>query len=437
MIVGLVALVATSLGQSWSTAYEAGLKAAKSGKWADAREAFQQASAIRSEDISAPTVLPGPPSQQRKWRNGAAYSPNFLAAYAEYRLGLSTNDPSGQAEYLKTAAAEFETLVAKGQISGETVFFLGQIYAKTGNIAKRQELDQKLSTAKATWKVDTEVISPEENSAVASIAGGTPTTPITTTSGPIVNAGQPAVRGGAPVTGTVLPVMSKFALVISQSTGKLADGQLSFASNDAKIVREALTTNAGYPDANIDVIENATAPQILASVKAISDRIPENGTLVIYYTGAGTNIGGKDYLAGVDAEILTDTSALVSKSEIYKPFIAKGVRIFAFYQVARPVNGGRYFGQEIPAVGIISQMQATIPGGGILPTFRNGKQVGAFTLAISDALTDLRTNQLPIMEFGWQVFYKIRRGQTGVTGGASEQTPTLPVLSNMADDAKF
>src|SRR5690348_8538506 len=96
--------------QTWTAAYENGLRLAKAGDWAAARAAFQQAIAYRPEDTSAPTVLPGPVTERRTWRSGAPYSPNFLAAYSEYRIGTASAKPEDAKPALQTAASEFETL---------------------------------------------------------------------------------------------------------------------------------------------------------------------------------------------------------------------------------------------------------------------------------------------------------------------------------------
>src|SRR4051794_35659198 len=121
----LLALVgAVASAQSWMGVYEKGLKAARAGDWVGARAAFQQSIALRPEDASGPTTLPGPVSERRQWRNGAPYSPNFLAAYSEYRIGISSPTPEDGKPALQTAAAEFETLLSKGQNSRETFYFL-------------------------------------------------------------------------------------------------------------------------------------------------------------------------------------------------------------------------------------------------------------------------------------------------------------------------
>jgi hypothetical protein len=203
-------------------------------------------------------------------------------------------------------------------------------------------------------------------------------------------------------------------------------------------MRDTLITNGGYPEQNVDLVINATAQQIMASAKALADRIQGDGaTVFVYFSGAGSNIGGKDYLAGVDTEMGTDTSSMAAKSELYKMFVTKGANVFAFFQANRPIVEGRYFGMEIPMYGAVSQTQATLPGQSVASLFRGGKAVGTFTNSISIVMSDLRTNRIPIMEFGWQVFYRMRRGTTGNDGGSGTQTPTLPVLTNMSSDARF
>lgn len=88
-------------------------------------------------------------------------------------------------------------------------------------------------------------------------------------------------------------------------------------------------------------------------------------------------------------------------------------------------------------VGQLAQVQATMPGEKAQGYVQNGKLTGLFTNAMIRVMAEQRSNQLPILEFGWQIFYKMRRGDTGSTGGSSRQTCTLPVLTNLASDARF
>ncbi len=442
IILLLVAAISGVHAQSWSESYDTAMKALKAGSWTEARAEFQKAVASRPEDFSGPTSLPGPVTDPKRWRNGAPYSPNFGAAYAGYRAAIANNDVAASKELLGVVGREFESLLEKGQNSRETFYFLGQIYGLTRDVEKAQKLEERLKAleGKLPWKVDVELLTPEENAAIISAgtansggATGMETRPIAT------NQGTGTVPNTNPSTlaGRVQAIGTKYALIIGNSESRIPDGGIPFAATDGMLVREALVQNAGYPEANIDMVQNGTAAQITASAQALADRLPEGATVLIYFTGNGFNLDGKDFLAGIDTELTTDASTMVSKSDLYKTFMNKGAKIFAFFQVNRAVNSGRYFGQEIPMVGTIAQCQATIPGEPILSLMSGGQPTGLFTKAFAAVLADFRSNRIPITEFGWQVFYRIRRGDTGDFGGSSSQTPTLPVLTNMASDARF
>lgn len=433
--------------QGWSQAYDSALGSARTGKWTEARTAFKQAAAYRTEDVSGPTNLPGPATERRLWRGGASYSPNFLAAYSAYREA-TTASATDRGNLFRTAASEMEALHAKNQLSAESFYFLNLMYTALGDTEKRLKLDERFATMRnqITFKVDTEPITPEENAAVSEMMGrGTP----------IVQPGVgPGIRPpliGPPGTGitpgTVLPpaglgtrvpvIGTKFALIIGNSESKIAGAAVGFSSDDAQRVREALSLSAGYPEENIDLVLNATAAQILTSARALAERVPKDGTVLIYFSGAGANLGGRDYIAGIDSENATDAASMVSKAELYRLFTAKGANIFAFFQANRPIVGGHYFGKEIPLFGSVSQCQATMPGETVNAYVRDGRTVGIYTDAFVNALNEMHSNQVPILEFGWQLFYRLRRGGTGIDGGSSRQTPTLPVFTYMAADAKF
>lgn len=442
MIIGVLATLASvAQGQSWREAYDNGLKSIKTSAFADARKHFKQSAAYRPEDQSGPTMLPGPVSEQRKWRDGAPYSPNFLAAYASYKQGMVATGEERN-NLFNEAAAEFEGLVAKKQYSYETFYFLTTIYNALNRTEKRLALEQAYAALnnKVEWKVDSDGITPEELAIINQSYRGTPTA-AGDNSGTIVSAPSTTAGGNtAPVAsaaGRVPMLGNKYALIIGNSTSQIGGAGIPFAADDAQMLREALLTHMGYGEGNVDLVINATAPQILASAKALADRMPQDATLVIFYAGVGVNLGGKDFLAGVDTASATDSSSMLAKGDLYKPFMAKGASIFAFFQANRPIVDGRYFGMEVPMFGAISQTQATLPGQSVFSIVRGGKSVGIFTDAMASVAADLRSNRLPIMEYGWQVFYKMRRGATGTEGGSGSQTPTLPVLTNMSSDARF
>jgi hypothetical protein len=444
MISLFVFCAAIASAQSWMGEYAKGLEAAKTGDWVAARSAFQQAIAYRPEDTDKATILPGPVTEVRRWRNGAPYSPNFLAAYAGYRNGMASKDQA-RTEALTQAAGELEMLLDKGQTSREAFYFLNLIYTALSDAAKRLALESRYSglEGKATWKVDTEAVSPEEQAAIGNM-GGTGTNPVkvipkTVDPSKPTEPGKTTTPGGTftPLVGPVAQIPTKYALVIGNGDSMIKDMSLPFAADDAQLVREALTTNAGYPEQNVDLVINATAAQIMNSAQALAQRVDENATVTIFFSGVGVNSGGKDYLAGVDADSVMATGAMASKAEILKLFLSRGAKVFSFFQVHRPIASGRYFGQEVPMVGQLSQMQANIPGEMVQSFVQNGRTVGLFTYSLTRVMGEQRSNQLPILEFGWQVFNKMRRGDTGTTGGSSRQTCTLPVLTNLAADARF
>jgi hypothetical protein len=446
-VFAIALLSCACIAQSWSEAYDKGLAKARAGDWTGAREAFKQAAAFRPEDVSGATLLPGPATDKKRWRDGAPYSPNFLAAYCTYRLANETRDPQERAQLLKTAGAELAALVAKDQVSYEALYYLNAVYTQTGDVQKQRELEARIQalTSQLQWKVDTEVVAPEELAQIAALSGRdvsvTTVTPETIAAG-----GQPPPTAGttspnvieAPRVGVRVPVIAtKYALIIGNSESRLPEGPIAHAADDAQLIREALVSNAGYAEENIEVVINATSAQLMATAKALSERVPDNATVLIFFAGNGINVDGKDYLAGVDTESAGDTASMSAKASLYKLFMDRGSKIFAFFESNRSVVNGRFFGSEVPMFGMIAQGQATIPGQQVYSLVRNGKTVGAYADAFSAVLAQFRTNRVPITEFGWQVFYRIRRGDTGTVDGSSRQTPTLPVRTNLAADARF
>jgi len=440
----LVTVSGLCLAQSWTRAYEAGLKAGRSLKWTEARQDFKQAAAYRPDDVSAATILPGPPTSDRKWRNGSAYSPNFLAAYALYRSGVAETRPDAHVSIFNSAAQELEALLAKNQVSRESYYVLSTIYSDLADQPRFKALQDKYGAAisKSTWRVDTELVTPEESSAIASLGGdstGSAKPGEPTVQARDINPGTGTVNTTfTPVVGSTAKIGSKFALVIGVQNPKLS-GNLEFSNNDAVRVRDALVNYGGYPEANVDLLTNATSTEIISHAKALAARMPESGTICIFYSGIGSNLEGTDYIAGSDALSNRTSAGFVKKESLYSQFFSTGSHIFAFFQVDRSAKNptSAAFGSDQGFLGAVSQMQATVPGDTVLPTYRNGKVTGVFTDAFAQTMLQLQSNRLPIMEFGWQVFYHMRRGDTGQLGGSSHQTPTLPQLNNMATDSPF
>jgi Caspase domain len=444
-----VGLVGWSSAQGWVAPYEKGLAFVRSNNWQEARAAFLKAKSQKGGDESGPTYLPGPITERRTWRNGAPYSPNFGAAYAGFRQAQSGLSDSEKTSLLKTVGQELIGLLQKNQRAPATINLVTLVYTSLDDADGLTAVRTLLAAKPANgWKIDAEVMPPEANAGTNPGQGNQPPPPKqgvppkqggNTAQNVVPTATAPGneIISSATQTGLVPYVANKYAILIGNSTSRLPDGSLAFAENDAVRMRTVLTASAGYNPANVVLIQNGTAEQIRSAAAALAARMPDGATAFIFYSGVGVNLGGKDYLAGIDADLPSNTALMLGKIDLYKIFMAKGCRIFAFFQANRTVVDGHYFGSEVPDVGSIAQMQATIPGDMVYSAVKNGKETGQFANAIVSVLSEYRTNQIPIFEFGWEVFNKMRRGDTGTTGGGSRQTPTLPVLSNLAADARF
>ena len=300
--------------QAWKDAYERGLTAVHEENWAAAQAGFQEAIAVRPEDQSSPTILPGPPTEPIKWKNGSPYSPNFGVAYVNFKMAQKSADADKRALLVK-AAEGFETLLAKNQASAPTLFFLNEAYGQLGQPDKQREIGEKIK-GNIVWRVDTSIMTPEETAQIASVSATVTTAPgVGSTPGgtgpkvTIIDAGSKTTIPVTSLAGPVPVIPSKFALIIGNSETQMSSGSIPFAASDAIIVRDALVQNAGYGDKNVEVVVNATAGQIRVTAQALADRIAKaladksitESTLVIYFSGIGVNVDGKDYYAGVEA----------------------------------------------------------------------------------------------------------------------------------------
>ena len=434
-IVGLflIATAAIAFPQAWTANYEKGIENLKQSKFAEARKSFILAKNDRKEDTNLPTVLPLNDKETIQWRNGSLYSPNFLAAYCMFHLSEQESASQSKPNF-KECIEEFESILKRKQVSAESMYFLAQAYSKSGQVKKANELANKYPVY--NWKVDAACLNEQEKKSVsASIPDGA--------SGPIkisqaVNAVDEANAPLLSPKGKIVPYLErKFALIITNGATKGSGLQVPYAQEDGRLIKDSLSRYAGYKPDQVELITEATAVQIESAAKKLAAKMPQDSTLFLFYTGAATQIDGTDWIAGVDTGLLTDTSSMVKKLTVYEPFIEKGIKIFAFYQVSRMKVSGKAFGAQEPKSGAVSQMQSTIEGEEIFTITKQGKQRGIFADGMIQAFEDLCSNSLPITDFGWQIFYKMKRGGTATTGGSSRQTPTLPVLLQMGPDTRF
>ena len=425
----------------WRTEYAGGLDSARRGDWSSARAAFLRANALRPGDVSGGTSLPGPITERREWRDGAPYSPRFLAAYSAYTLARTPSTQDKPAS-LSQAALELDALAKEGKFGVAGAYILGEVYSLQGDLAKRDALKNQKYDLK--WREDLEVVAPEhvvviqsgENRPLVIPAEQLPENqnkrPIT--SPPAIvrpNEGVPKVDLlPAPIVGGVPQRGDKFALIVGNAESRLPNQGIPFAVDDSMAIREELINYGGYTASNIETAMNSTAGQMRAAAKLLAGRAPEGATILIYFTGAGANVAGKDYLAGVDTPATSDTATMLAKDELLKEFAKSGNKVFAFFQTPRVTTDGRAFGSEFSPIGGVSVAQATTAGEGIQSVDKAGRKIGVYTDAFISTIREMRTNQIPINEFGWRVFQRLR-------DSGSTQVPSLPVLSQLPSNAKF
>jgi len=457
LTLALAASAAFAQAQAWSDAYEKAITAANAGQWAEAREAFKEAAASRAEDSNKPTSTGGSLLERTTWRDGSLYSPNFGAAYCSFRLGMAATDGSEATRLLTVAGQEGEALVSKGQASRELAHMLETAYTKLAAMgvegAAAAATKAKALAGKARWKVDNSFVAPADRGGAAPteesqkpVKGGPQKVSKPKANGIKGNSTIYRVKANqydksadiiADAKEAIEPNPEKFALVIGNSESKVEEQKLDYAATDAESVKTALVEHAGYMADHVSLLTNASSAQIMAAAKELAAKMPESGTVLIYFTGMASNLDGKDYLAGVGATSVTDTSQMVAKMDLFRTFMAKGARIYSFFQVNRENRDGNVFGTEVPRVGQIAQMEATLPGSTVNSIMVGKETRGVFTSAFTSVLSRFHTNSVPLFEFAWQVFYNMRRGSDSGTGGGSEQTPTLPVLTNMPSDRPF
>lgn len=425
-------MVASAAAQGWVRPYEEGVRLAKTGAWPEAKAKFEEAIRHRPNDTDQASQVGGSIADRRPWREGAPYSPNFGAAYATFKMAADSPDMAIRRERLNEVITRLKAIVDKGQVSQEALLFLAAAYAGNEQNKEAQEVQDRLTAMEAGkgFRIDQEILDQVDLGALR----GT-TIPVGGVGDPRAGATQPNELpriGVGSATGVVPPLDHKFALLIGNAVG------LGYAGNDVDLLASALAKHAGYPEGNIVALKDASVEQIRAAATELANRMPDSGTVVIFYAGGGANDkeSGRDYVAGSDSQPGA-IGSMLPKSDLYSAFIPKGSSIFAFFEVDRPLDAQeRYFGMEIPVVGRIVQLQSNSPGERAYATVVDGKQYGAYAFAMSQVLKSMRNNRIPISDFAWATFYEVRKG-TNEGGGGGSQTPTLPVTQTMSTTARF
>jgi hypothetical protein len=433
LAVSTFALVSAACAQGWVRPYEEGIRLAKAGAWPEAKAKFEEAIRNRPEDTDKASQIGGSLADRRPWREGAPYTPNFGAAYATFKMAADSPDMGIRKERLTEVITRLNALIEKGQVSREGLLFLAAAYAANEQTREAQATQDRLNAMEPGqgFKVDQEMLDQVDLGALR----GT-TIPAGGMGDPRAGATQPNELpriGIGSATGVVPPLDHKFALLIGNAAGESPD----YSVNDVDILAESLVKHAGYPEANIVSLKDPSVAQIREAATALAERMPDSGTVLIFYAGMGANdvATGKDYIAGSDSG--AGVSSMLAKADLYSAFIPKGSSIFAFFEVDRPLDPqNRYFGMEIPVVGRIIQMQSNSPGERAYATVVDGKQYGAYAFAMTQVMKSMRNNRIPISDFVWATFYEVRKG-TNEGGGGGSQTPTLPVTQTMSTTARF
>lgn len=443
-----VGVATISQAQAWADSYQKALDAANKGDWAAARDAFKEAATDRASDEAKPTSLPGPITEPVRWRGGAPYSPNFGAAYSAYALAKKTSDKAEKDRLYSVAIEELAALVEQGQVAPETANVLAKSYEALGKKEEAKKANDLKADAK--WKVDTAFVSADDQVAPVGKPANGSNVVVTTKNGSVIKGegtgtytivNLPAenvkdYRNFLPDT-AVETVPNKYALLIGNANSKLTDLNVPTSVNDVNALKDSLIHSAGYEADHVTVVTDQTAAGIRKAVADFQAGLPQDATVFLFFSGVGLSLDGHDYLAGTDAEFESDVAKMVPKAELFDTLLQKGAKIFAFYQVDRSPVSGNYFGQERSPVGTISEAMATIAGQKVYSMTEEGKTYGLYAHAMVQILDEFATNKVPISEFCYQVFYRIRRGDVALGGGGSYQTPTLPTVTNMSDNASF
>jgi tetratricopeptide (TPR) repeat protein len=416
----LLLLAAIGSAQSWSQRYEDGLAAMGKGEWEVARELFRQAITYRPNDSEKPTQLPSLEGGPILWRGGALYSPNFFSAYASYRLAMAES-ADAKRRALGIVAAELEVLLDRGQGSREAFALLDRTLAALEDEPARTQLGERvrkeLGRGVPLWSVDGTPLSAEERKSVEDYFASVSKAPIEALKAP-----TPPVD--APTAGRVPPVANKVALIIGNAEGS----DLPFALADAKAVREALVVHAGYAESSAVLLSNANADTMRDAAANLAQNLTPGAIVAVFFAGKAQSQEGRDVLLGADG-------SAIGKYDLLRHFVEKGAQVFAFFEVNRPMLAGHYFGGELPAEGRIAQVQATLPGESIGAANRSGRRLGFFALAMSEVLAEIHADRIPIGDFGWKLYEKIRTLPERT--GANRQTPTLPTLTNLPPSSGF
>jgi uncharacterized caspase-like protein len=214
-----------------------------------------------------------------------------------------------------------------------------------------------------------------------------------------------------------------YAVVIGESQYRLKE-QLPTAVNDARAVAQVLQRDYGY---DVALVENATAEQILAAIRATAGRMTKQDNLLIYYAGHGELKNDKGYWLPVDADFeMTNwiSPAWIKDTLLDHPAQRTLIIADSCYSGALARNVAAGGAKE-------KRSRLVISSGGTAPVLDSADgQHSIFTRALLDVLGD--TGKVEDVQ---TLFGKIREQVNDAARRAGrEQNPELAVLAEVGDE---
>jgi tRNA A-37 threonylcarbamoyl transferase component Bud32 len=219
-----------------------------------------------------------------------------------------------------------------------------------------------------------------------------------------------------------------YAVVIGESQYQKWES-LPTAVNDARAVAQLLENKYGFV---VTRLENATAPKILAAVRATGKKMTAEDNLLIFYAGHGELLNGKGYWKPVDADF--ERTNWISPAEIKDVLIdqpAKRTLILA----DSCYSGAIATGTLSPAKTSEREQKRSrivISSGGVAPVIDSADgQHSLFTRALLDVLNDPHGKITDVQS----AFVRIReRVVDSARRAGRDQNPQLSVMAEVGDE---
>lgn len=239
-------------------------------------------------------------------------------------------------------------------------------------------------------------------------------------------------------TGLVPKNPTKFALLIGNANyGGVGD--MPNAAPDVAALASALKDYAGYVDANVSTLVNATRDEMLTTVSALAQRLPEDAIVFVFFTGQGryNATNGKDFVLGVGD---LGYANAVSKDELLGPLTDRAARLVSVWQTGRPVEGNKAFGAYVPnQPGSFAIWNACAAGQKCYASADDeGRWHGVFVTQLIEAMKAMPSVAFNVSDLSGKLAGRVREAASAVGARGSGQIPPRPILTNLnPDEALF